>query len=322
MGNKASHKKRLFEDCKCWERRHEAGLLAAAQLGHHKCLQILIQVGADVNSLCEALLVVAQKGHDKCLDLLIKAGANVNKLDKGDQTSLMFAAQNGHDKCVKLLIRAGTDVNKQGMGYTALIAAAQHGHEKCVELLIQAGADVNSNSDLGYTALMKAAENGHIKCVVVLIQAGADVNKQSRQGYTALMRAAKDGHKWILVQLMRAGAYVNKYNWNGHNALRFHIYECGIRRESNKEVCMLLFAAGEAIDGATVDRVITVPVPDYLLHKDLKLNLKQLTREAIRKHLINIDPHQHLFGRIPQLGLPSSLTAYLLYNVSCKMLVW
>ena len=29
-----------------------------------------------------------------------------------------------------------------------------------------------------------------------------------------------------------------------------------------------------------------------------------------------MDPHQHLFGRIPQLGLPSALAVYLLFYLS------
>lgn len=65
------------------------------------------------------------------------------------------------------------------------------------------------------------------------------------------------------------------------------------------EKVMLLFAAGEKYN-----------IPD------LSIFLKHLCRDAIRKHLIELDPHQHLFGRIPQLGLPSLLTRYLLYNVS------
>ena len=54
----------------------------------------------------------------------------------------------------------------------------------------------------------------------------------------------------------------------------------------------------------------------YIPGKDPDLSLKSICREAIRKHLINIDPHQHLFGRILQLGLPSSVAEYLLYNMS------
>ena len=71
---------------------------------------------------------------------------------------------------------------------------------------------------------------------------------------------------------------------------------------------MLLYAAGETIDETKVQ------VPDFLKPPDL--NPKHLCRETIRKHLINIDPHQHLFRRIPQLGLPSLLTKYVLFSMS------
>ena len=37
-------------------------------------------------------------------------------------------------------------------------------------------------------------------------------------------------------------------------------------------------------------------------------------RETIRKHLLKLDPHTHLFDSLPKLGLPSSVTEYLLYG--------
>ena len=46
------------------------------------------------------------------------------------------------------------------------------------------------------------------------------------------------------------------------------------------------------------------------------LSLKHLCREAIRKHLLELDPHSHLFGRVPKLGLPTLLNEYLLYDVT------
>ena len=63
---------------------------------------------------------------------------------------------------------------------------------------------------------------------------------------------------------------------------------------------------------------ITGSVP--FLQDELKLNLEHLKhcREAIRKHLIDLDPHAHLFNRIPQLGLPSLLTDYLLFDISLE----
>ena len=81
------------------------------------------------------------------------------------------------------------------------------------------------------------------------------------------------------------------------------------RGEKRKDICRLLFAAGETPDGIPDDEI-----PDCLKFDDLQLGLKHICREVIRKHLLSLDPHTHLFGRVLRLGLPSSLTEYLLYN--------
>ena len=87
---------------------------------------------------------------------------------------------------------------------------------------------------------------------------------------------------------------------------------------------MVLFqyAAGEKIGGGTLEYLRDsgkVAIPDVLLEETLKLNLKHMCRETIRKHLLSLDPHSHLFGRVPRLGLPVSLTSYLLYNCSLNI---
>ena len=53
-----------------------------------------------------------------------------------------------------------------------------------------------------------------------------------------------------------------------------------------------------------------------LQHSQAGVVLKHICREAIRKHLLELDPHSHLFGRIPRLGLPHPLKQYLLYEMS------
>ena len=62
----------------------------------------------------------------------------------------------------------------------------------------------------------------------------------------------------------------------------------------------------------------TVLIPNYLKHDDEKFHLKHLCRMAIRKHLLKLDPHTHLFDRVPKLGLPFLLTDYLLFNMSIE----
>ena len=85
--------------------------------------------------------------------------------------------------------------------------------------------------------------------------------------------------------------------------------ECSMR---SADLCLLLYAAGETLDGP----IDAEKLPDCLRFDDLQLMLKHICREAIRKHLLSLDPHTHLFYRIPRLGLPSSLNRYLLYNTS------
>ena len=86
----------------------------------------------------------------------------------------------------------------------------------------------------------------------------------------------------------------------------------GVSTEVNSEAAMiLLYAAGETLDGTDVDKI-----PEELKFEEEKFQLKHICREAIRKHLLELDPHQHLFGRIPQLDLPSIVTEYLLFNQS------
>ena len=73
------------------------------------------------------------------------------------------------------------------------------------------------------------------------------------------------------------------------------------------DTIMLLYAAGETLEDK---------IPEELNFEDEKLQLKHICRMVIQDHLLMLDSHWNLFGRIPRLGLPSSLTDYLLFNVT------
>ena len=68
-----------------------------------KCLELLIQAGADVNMSAEygdnALIQAVTWAHKKCVQLLIEAGANVNSMNIYGEFSLWVAAREGCDKC-------------------------------------------------------------------------------------------------------------------------------------------------------------------------------------------------------------------------------
>ena len=87
---------------------------------------------------------------------------------------------------------------------------------------------------------------------------------------------------------------------------------------------MLLFAAGEKL-GSTVQRYsifgdsFLAEIPEFLKQTELKFCLKHLCRKTIRKQLLMLNAHYHLFNRVYKLGLPTLLASYLVYDMSLEI---
>ena len=302
-------------------------------------IQILLTAGANVNrrdSEGESPLISAvrttylslnhkleQPERVKCVNVLIKAGADVNAETRYGETALTCTGLLGYVKCMKSLIEAGADVNhsaiKDGVptvsavsnighymrfdrvmneGDTTLIQASRYGHYKCIDLLLTAGADVNANNSDGFNALHITDNDlyfGNLsRCIKRLLRAGIHINKLSKsQGKNALGR-------------------ILDFKLKYQNAADEKRVFMGVDTEVDSEAAMmLLYAAGETLEGTEEDRI-----PEVLKFEEEKLELKHICREAIRKHLLKLDLHSSLFGRIPKLGLPSALSRYLLFNLS------
>ena len=308
-------------------------LMCAVQSNHINCVVRLIEAGADVNASPEdsgtALLTAAAYDHSECIKLLLAKGADVNKTTKRGHTALKYAAVLGNYKSFQLLMESGAHVDREVLELTAL-----SGHFKCVKLLkdsghfpdqrvtkclmergiiygkreylpclTEAGVSVNARDTSNFTPLVYAVSNGDSKSTRALIEAGADVNEFGSRGLTALHAATFSGDIHTVKLLLAAGADVNKKTFN-INALTFTVLKHPHERIHLKTI---LFAAGEIPDHTHIDNCA---IPQE------KLTLKQLCCNVIRKHLIKLDSHSNLFGKIPQLGLSTALTAYMLYNVS------
>ena len=226
--------------------------------------------------------------------------------EPGD-TTLINAAFYGHVECMRHWMQTGADMNLANYnGETPLMHAVKMGQDQCTEILIEAGADVNIADSRGNTALLNTSRRGEAILVAALIQAGADVNVTRRDGKTPLMDAVRSGDYNCVVLLLKAGTVINKVDMNGYPALTHSL----IKRRP--KFGMLLYAAGE--NGyVPYDSDIIL---DLFQLKDIRYELKHLCKQKIRQHLLNLDPHSHLFYRIPKLGLPSSITRYLLFYVS------
>ena len=229
-------------------------------------------------------------------------------------TVLMELAKEGFPHKIELVLKSGAYVNAYDINeFTALLYAAQSNYPDCVWKLVQAGADVNAKNKHGEIALIFAARNSNHECVNILLEAGADVNASiiiPGMGKTPLLEAASNGDVQIVRKLLQANAKINVINKNGFNALTNHIATQG--GAIYREICWLLYVAGEKL----IYGINRAQVPDYLKHNEIKLDFNHICREAIRKHLLDVDPYSHLFGRIPRLGLPSTVTEYLLYELS------
>ena len=229
---------------------------------------------------------------------------------------------------IKLLLEAEADVNRRDEeGKTPLIIVAmKQGSEvdtsECVKLLIESGADVNTSDKNGITPLLASAYP-RLETMVLLLNAGADVTAVSSKVYrngrhrTILFLALRCHFPNNTIRLvLRLGAPVNYRDNFGRNALESAVNR--LEYSWFRQDLILVFAPGETLDNTNVPPVPVwlnevkkrVGVFEYLLELQQSLDLKNLCRQAIRKHLIDLDPRAHLFNRIPKLGLPSLLNEY------------
>ena len=100
-------------------------------------------------------------------------------------------------------------------------------------------------------------------------------------GRTALMGATSAMNLRNVKLLLKSGAHVNKIIFFNHNAIQQHLSHHG---PSCKDISITLFAAGEIIDGATVERLRCKghyhhPISDDLQRRN-ELTLQRMCRLA------------------------------------------
>jgi len=129
-------------------------LLMAVQKDHIDMVQLLIDLGADVNVVqprmkCYPLHLAASNNFLDIVDLLLKNGAIVDCCDPRGYTPLFMASSEGYVSCVSSLIKAHADVNHRSMDdyTTAIYHAATANRTEIVRLLLDHDADPLSTRD-------------------------------------------------------------------------------------------------------------------------------------------------------------------------------
>ena len=307
-------------------------LSLAAQMGHTESVNVLIAAGADVNKMEDKqftpLTFAAQGGQSECIKILIDAGADVNMgtgMELNDigmryyeckRTALMWlfipespvcrytdstfyhltedrcralSRKPNREECVDILLEAGADVNKvDRRTCTALRHAARLPDQtRCVKKLLDAGANVNLVGPRSDSPIIMALSNHCDKNLELILKAGADVN-----GESVLLMASFANSRCVKL-LLKTGLRIN-----------------------TRDMSFISDKVIKEFHAAGVTSIRDNQIPDYVKQEDEKRHLKHLCLVRIRNHLLELDPHENLFIRVPQLGLPKSLTSYLMYDVT------
>eukprot|EP00048_Salpingoeca_helianthica_P021754 m.14267 g.14267 ORF g.14267 m.14267 type:complete len:413 (-) comp6369_c0_seq1:34-1272(-) len=248
-------------------------LYHAVMTGSAACVKHLLEAGANPNFADHTLGVpvlhtASMLNHDAIVALLIEHGADVNSLDNEHSTALHWAAGAGATQCAETLMRHNANLSirnddghtpvdlAQNKGDTALGLALMRLQEEQREneLLVVAssGRDVAKqlagaareeraaeNLDL-LTSLRTAAREGRQTEVEELLAQGASASQAE-----ALHAAAAYNHEAIVTLLLDHGALVNAMDGRGLTALAW------AARMDAAAAARVLLAHGAAVDSVT-----------------------------------------------------------------------
>ncbi|XP_061581755.1 ankyrin repeat and SOCS box protein 12b [Cololabis saira] len=151
-----------------------------SQESYRRCINVRSGWGVPVTPLRTA----AAHGHLRCLELLLEHGAEIDSLDVKAQTPLFTAVSGKHLDCVVALLAAGADPNgSPHNNCSPVLTAAREGDVDVLRELLRFGAEVDvrpkvpewaANATACRGPLYLAAVYGHLHCFKLLLLHGAN----------------------------------------------------------------------------------------------------------------------------------------------------
>uniref|UniRef100_A0A3Q3DBA4 Ankyrin repeat and SOCS box containing 15 n=1 Tax=Hippocampus comes TaxID=109280 RepID=A0A3Q3DBA4_HIPCM len=193
----------------------------AARASSYEMTGALVSHGSKVNSqACNGESVLqdaAGSGNTRCIQLLLDNGADPNLHSATGHLPIHKAAYAGHYEAVKLLLPVTSKRALKEAGQSPVHSAAEGGQSRCLSLLLSRGFDVNyrmsgrnaqNYRDMRRSALYFAVSNGDAECARLLLDAGA---RTDLDPLSCLLVAVRSGRHRIVRMLLDAKADVNCY---------------------------------------------------------------------------------------------------------------
>ncbi|KAF3703296.1 Ankyrin repeat and SOCS box protein 2 [Channa argus] len=219
----------------------------AAWFGQDTCVNVMLSAQPGmINKQTDrgetALLLAVTKDRLRCVQVLLEHGADPDIRNYDKETPLYRACERNNAATVAMLLNHGVGVNTHCIhGCTPLQEAVAQSNVEICEMLLKAGAKHNLTNMFGISPVFTAAQSGNLAPLRFLLRHGADMNSQAADGATALYEAAKNGHEDIVELLLSQNADANKPGKTG--LLPLHI---AAQRGSNTIVSMLIPVTSKA----------------------------------------------------------------------------
>ena len=327
-------------------------LMLAAVQNHARCAELLIASGACVDRIDDdgqsALMTGVYHGALATVKCLVNAGANVNLRSRRGLTPLIaaciFRSESKSEvmsKMIDFLLSNGADINAadEDCDTALMLVLRENFYENVrglcdtarkiflVRQLVEGGADVNVRGIRGRTPLMdvcRFARRGGDILTNYLLDHGANINAQCDNGWTPLMEAASCNSAQLVGLLLERGADINMCNDRGKSAIEVvcqrdaavvaQYLQCC--RSDERRTLATLIVGGADLRSVDICKYVAVKKV-WKRRQEMKMQLRHLCREVIRKHLGQLYPGELLEKTILKIqatecqkGLPSEMIEF------------
>ena len=195
----------------CPEKPEAVPLYYAAMLGLRDLAEHIIaehpeHVNARGGVCVTPMHAAANAGHTDILSLLLDHGADVDSLNSFRQTPLCIASSKENFEAGRCLLDRGADINHEGGMLTPLDFVVYRGDFDFARMLLNRGARVNARSVGVRSPLHWAADQRKTQVVRLLLEHGADINARNGPGNTPSQLASRNGYHEIVKLLSEYGA--------------------------------------------------------------------------------------------------------------------